>query len=453
MNEQQNHKGFVSKIGLVLATAGAAVGLGNIWRFPTTTGQNGGAAFILVYVLFTLVLCVPGMVAEFIVGRNGACAAKQAYAKAGGKKAWGLLGIIGMIACSVILGFYNVIAGWTLYYLGMAVGDQVLGDPEHVAEGFGAMMSSMWIPSVMGILFMLLTHGIIVRGVQNGIEKASKIMMPLFFVLLIVLIFAGFTLPGAWKGVEFLFKPDFSKVTADVMFEALGQAFFSLSLGAACLCTYASYFRKDVNLISSTAQIVGIDMSVAILAGLMVFPAVFAVGVEPNAGPGLVFMTLPNVFYQAFPYGVAYVVSVLFYALLALAALTSTISLHEIGTAVIAEEFKMDRKYSAWIITVLCSIITVLSALSLGPVEMGFFGMTLFDNFDSFASNMLLPLGAFCTCILVGWVMKRETVVEQLTSGGLFPRSGLFINTFFFLVRFVCPIFIVAIFMYKMGVL
>ena len=396
---------------------------------------------------------LPGMVAEFIVGRNAGANAKVAYTKAGRHSGWGLLGILGTICTMIILGYYSVVGGWCVYYLYMAITDQVFGDPQYVQQTFDTMNASWWIPGLLGLLFVVFTHSIVVRGVQGGIEKASKVLMPMFFILLLVLIVASCSLPGAWAGVEFIFKPDFSKVTSATFFEALGQSFFSLSLGTACLCTYASYFRKDTNLFTAAAQICGIDTGVAIMAGLVVFPAVFAVGMKPDAGPGLVFLTLPNVFQQAFPHAVAYVVSILFYALLGLAALTSAISMHEVGTAMMHEELKMTRHKSAWVETAICCVFSVLCALSLGPVpELSFFGEPFFSNMDALTSNILMPFGAFCTCLLVGWRMNRETVIEQLTSNGRFQWAAWVFNIYFFLIRFVAPILILLIFLDKMGV-
>ncbi len=438
---------FASRIGMILATAGAAVGLGNIWRFPTTAGENGGAAFMLFYILCTLLLGVPGMINEFIVGRSAGANAFSAYAKAGGGKVWGLVGAMGMVACTVILGFYCVVAGWCLYYFCLALTDGIVGDSESISTTFTALVSHKWMPSVLAMVFIVVTQTVIERGVQKGIERSAKLLMPILFVLLIVLIITSLTLPGAWRGVEFLFKPDFSKLSANVMFEAIGQSFFSLCLGAACLCTYAAYFPKKENLLRSAAEIAGIDTMVAIMAGLMIFPAAFAVGLRPDAGPSLIFQTLPLVFSQAFPHTVAYVVSVVFFFLLVLAALTSTISLHEIGTSLLSEELKVSRRKGATIVSIICAVIAVLSALSMGPLPMGFLGRSLFDNFDQLASNTLLPLGAFLTALLVGWRMPRQTVIDELTSGGRYRWPVWLVNIYLFLIRFVTPVSIIIIFL------
>lgn len=442
---------FGSRLGMILATAGSAVGLGNIWRFPTTTGENGGAAFILVYVIFTLVLGLPGMLNEFIVGRHGGRNSIASYSKAGNSRLWGGIGVMGLVCGSLILGFYSVVAGWCLYYLVQAIFDNVLGDKAYMAEGFNALVSNPWIPSVISVAFILLTHAIIVRGVQRGIEKASKAMMPLLFILMLTLICAACSLPGAMDGIRFLFHPDFSKLTPTVLFEAIGQSFFSLSLGTACLCTYGAYFPKDVNLLKSSFQIAGIDCCVAVMAGLMIFPAAFAVGIQPDAGPSLIFQTLPNVFQQAFPHGVAYVISIIFFALLSLAALTSTISMHEIGTSMISEECRLSRPKAAWIVTAVCSVIGILSALSMGPCPMGFFGQSLFSNFDSLTSNILLPAGAFITSLLVGWRMQRTALIDELTSGGRYRWASWGLSIFLFLVRFFVPACILIIILSRFG--
>lgn len=444
---------FGSRLGMILATAGSAVGLGNIWRFPTTTGENGGAAFILVYVLFTLFLGLPGMLSEFIVGRHGGGNSIYSYSKAGGNRLWGLTGVMGMICSAMILGFYSVVAGWCLYYLYQALTDNVLGDKAFMASEFNALTGNVWITAGISVLFILLTHAIVVRGVQRGIEKASKAMMPLLFILMLILICAACSLPGAADGITFLFRPDFSKLNATVLFEAIGQSFFSLSLGTACLCTYGAYFPKNTNLVKSSFQIAGIDCGVAIMAGLMIFPAAFAVGIQPDAGPSLIFQTLPNVFRQAFTHSVAYVISIIFFALLSLAALTSTISMHEIGTSMISEERHISRTKAAWVVTVVCSIIGILSAISMGPRPIGFFGKTLFDNFDGLTSNILLPLGAFVTSLLVGWRMPQEAIINELTSNGRYRFSAKAFALFLFLIRFFVPACILVIILSRFNIL
>ncbi len=450
----ENRGNFGSKLGVILATAGSAVGLGNVWRFPYMTGQNGGAAFILIYLVCTILLGLPGMMSEFIIGRHAASNAARAYSTMGGHKAWGVVGFVGVITSMIILGFYAVVAGWCLQYLFASIMGGVHGDPEYVKTYFQSFAADPVKPALWTVAFILLTHLVVVRGVRNGIEKASKILMPMLFVLLVVIVIASCSLPGAMKGVEFLFNPDFSKVDENVLLEALGQSFFSLSLGTACLCTYASYFSRQTNLLMSASQIVTIDTLIAVLAGLMIFPAAFSVGVNPDSGPSLIFITLPNVFQQAFgnmPVA-GYAVSVLFYALLVLAALTSTISMHEIGTAFFYEEGKMSRAKGAWIETVACCVIGIVCSLSQGAVEgLGFFGKDFLSNCDNFTSQLLMPIGSLVTCLFLGWYVPKKVVKDEFTNWG--TVSGALFPVFLFMIRFVSPICIFLIFLHQFGVI
>lgn len=444
---------FGSKLGVILATAGSAVGLGNVWRFPFMTGQNGGAAFIILYFGCILLLGIPGMVSEFIIGRHAQANAYRAYGKMGGKL-WRGVGLLGIFTSTVILGFYAVVAGWCLQYLFASVGGQLTGDTEYVSQYFQTFSSDPLKPCLWGVIFVLITHLIVVRGVRHGIERASKILMPLLLVLLVVIVVASCLLPGAIEGVRFLLSPDFSKVTHSVLLEALGQAFFSLSLGTACLCTYASYFSRHTNLLRSATQIALLDTVIAILAGLMIFPAAFSVGVNPDSGPSLIFITLPNVFQQAFATmpTVGYVVSILFYALLVFAALTSTISMHEIGTAFFHEELKMKRQSAAWILTIVCSVICVFCSLSVGAVDsLRLFGMPLMDFCDFLTAQVMLPAGALLTSLMVGWVVSRNVVRDEFTNHGIVSES-LF-PVWRFGVRYVVPLCILLIFLHQFGVI
>lgn len=441
---------FGTKIGVILATAGSAVGLGNIWRFPYMTGQDGGAAFIMVYFACVIMLGVPGMVAEFVVGRHGAANAATAYARAGGGKGWAIIGYVGAVTGTIILGFYSVIAGWCLQYLFASVMGNLNGDAAYVSQYFQKFSSDPIEPLFWTVVFIVMTHLVVVRGVRRGIEKVSNILMPTLFILLLVIVVASCTLPNAGKGISFLFKPDFSKVTRSVFLDGLGQAFFSLSLGTACLCTYASYFTRQTNLLKSSVQIVGIDTLIAILAGLMIFPAAFAVGVNPDSGPSLIFITLPNVFQQAFTPVLGYIIGVLFYALLALAALTSTISMHEIGTALLFEELHITRKNGALIETCIAVAIGVLCSLSCGAVDITVFGKSFLNFCDFLTSNILLPLGSFFTCILVGWVAPRKLVRDEFTNWGTVSRRAY--RVWLFLIRFVSPICIAVVFLHQMGI-
>jgi NSS family neurotransmitter:Na+ symporter len=443
---------FNTRLGIILATAGSAVGLGNVWRFPFMTGQNGGAAFILIYLGCVFLLGIPGMVAEFIVGRHSNTNAARAYRKLAGKTPWTITGYLGVITSMIILGFYAVVAGWCLQYLLVSVGGQLGDNPQAVSDYFGSFASHPWKPVIWTVLFIVLTHLVVVRGIRHGIERASKLMMPVLLVLLVVIVIASCTLPGASSGIKFLLQPDFSKLSGSVFLEALGQAFFSLSLGTACLCTYASYFKRDTHLVRSATHIALLDSFIAIMAGLMIFPAAFSVGINPDSGPSLIFITLPNVFQQAFTPAVGYVIAILFYFLLALAALTSTISMHEIGTAFFHEELHVSRKKGAWVVTVICCVIGVLCSLSMGAVDgLKIGGMTLLDFCDSLTAQILLPIGALLTCLFVGWYIPRKIVADQLTNWGKGKTATY--HVFLFLVRFVCPLCIVAVFLHQLGVI
>ena len=438
------------KIGIILATAGSAVGLGNIWRFPYMTGENGGAAFILLYIACVFILGIPGMLCEFVVGRHGASNAVRAYQQFGHSPHWRIIGILGVITSMIILGFYAVVAGWCLQYLYASMTGSIIGDKAYVEQYFADFSSDALTPILWAIGFIAITHFIIAKGVRGGIERASNVLMPTLLILLLIIAVASCSLPGASDGIRFLFMPDFSKLTSSVLIEALGQAFFSLSLGTACLCTYASYFSKQTNLVGSATQIACLDSLIAILAGLMIFPAAAAVGVSPDSGPSLIFITLPNVFSQAFVSmpAVGYIISILFYLLLSMAALTSTISMHEIGTAFFHEELQISRNNAAYIVTTICCIIAVFCSLSMGACpDMQIMGMPILSFCDSLTADWLLPAGSLLTCILVGWFIPKHIVHDEFTNHGTVATRLYAI--WLFLIRFVCPIAIIAIFIHQ----
>ncbi|MDE5677682.1 sodium-dependent transporter [Phocaeicola sp.] len=446
---------FGSKVGAILAAAGSAVGLGNIWRFPYETGNHGGAAFILIYLACVLMLGMPIMIAEFTVGRHSKASTGRAYKVLAAGTHWKWLGYWGVLAGFLILGYYSVVAGWTLEYIIEAVTSGFANKtPEEFVEAFRSFSQNPVRPLVWLVVFLLATHFIIVKGVKDGIEKSSKVLMPILFVLILVLVGCSLSLPNAEKGLEFLLKPDFSKVDSDVFLGAMGQAFFSLSLGMGCLSTYASYFGKETRLGHTAFSVGVIDTFVAVLAGLIIFPAAFSVGIQPDAGPSLIFITLPNVFQQAFG-GVpalAYVFSVMFYVLLALAALTSTISLHEVSTAFLHEEFGLTRGRSARLVTSGCIAIGVVSSLSLGSMqEYTLFGKGFFDLLDFVTAKIMLPLSGLLVCIFVGWYLKRSVSYAELTNGG--KQKVGFLGLYMFLLRYVAPIAIALIFINELGLI
>lgn len=440
---------FGSKLGLILATAGSAVGLGNVWRFPYLIGENGGGAFLLIYLGCIFLLGIPAVLGEFIVGRHGKSNAAASYRKITGKRYGAFVGALGVITSTIILGFYSVVAGWCLQYLFTAATGHLHGTREMVVEAFNDFSTQPYLPIFWGLVIILLTHFIIVRGVQKGIEQASKIMMPVLLVLLIILVIVSCSLPNSFAGVRFLLMPDFTHVTHGTFLAALGQAFFSLSLGTACLCTYASYFRKDVNLLKSASQIAFLDTVIAVLAGLIIFPAAFSVGVNPDSGPSLVFVTLPCIFqklFVGFPI-IGLLLSVLFYLLLVLAALTSTISMHEIGTAFFHEELHLSRRVAAIIETLLALTICILCSLSVGMNQLQVMGLSLLNACDKLTAQILLPIGAMLTCIIVGWMIPRHIIKDELTNYG--NLSSKYVPFLIFAIRYICPLAILIIFLHQ----
>ena len=446
--------GFGSKLGMILATAGSAVGLGNVWRFPYMTGADGGAVFILIYLACIVLLGIPCMVSEFIIGRHGAANTARAYEKMSAGKGWKYVGLLGVATAFLITGYYAVVSGWCLQYLYASSVGQLQENTTSVSAYFSAFSTDPIRPVLWTVVILLLTHFVIIHGVRGGIERASKFLMPVLFILLLVIVGASCMLPNADKGMVFLFQPDFSKLNTHVFLDALGQSFYSLSIAMGCICTYASYFSRQTHLMKSAVQISIIDSLVAILAGLMIFPAAFSVGINPDSGPSLLFITLPQVFQQAFsglPL-IGYVLSLMFYALLTLAALTSLISLHEVSTAYFYEQFHITRKQAAWLVTICTCIIGAFCSLSLGAVDgLQIAGRSLFSIFDFVTGQIFLPVGGFLTCLFLGWFVPQQIVKDEFTNWG--TLKGTFFKTYLFSVRYVCPLCILLIFLHQFGVL
>ena len=439
---------FGSQLGVILAAAGSAVGLGNIWRFPTEVGKGGGAAFILIYLGFIFLLAMPVMISEFVIGRSSRSNAIGAFQKLAPGKPWIAAGIMGVLGGFLVLSFYSVVAGWTLNYtIQSALGQLRGGEGTDFSQTFNAFVSNPWLPIVYLAIFMLLTHLVVARGIQHGIERYSKLMMPMLLVIIVLLVGFSMMLPGAPDGIRFLLQPDLNKVTPEVVLGAMGQAFFSLSVGVGCLVTYSSYFSKETRLVKSAMNVCIIDTMVAVLSGFIIFPTVFSVGIAPDAGPGLVFITLPNVFLLTFskmPIA-GYVFALLFYVLLLLAALTSSISMHEICTAFISEHFNKSRRTAATIVTVVCLVLGSFCSLSFGPwQDITFFGRGFFDLFDFTVTKFLMPLGGLLMTLFVGWYLDRKLVEQQLTNDGRIPVRAM--RPLLFLVRWVAPTGILVIF-------
>ena len=445
---------FGSKLGIILATAGSAVGLGNVWRFPYMTGQNGGAVFIVIYVICVLVLGIPCMISEFIVGRHGQANTARAFRKLADGTPWTVIGYMGVLTGFLITGYYAVVSGWCLQYIWASLVGHLQGDPEYFKAYFADLSSDPVKPVLWTFVMLGITYLVVEHGIRDGIEKVSKMLMPTLFVLLLIIVIASCMLPDAGKGIEFLLKPDFTKINGDVFLGALGQSFYSLSIAMGCLCTYASYFSKQTDLRKAAVQIGVIDSVVAVLAGLMIFPAAFSVGVNPDSGPSLIFITLPNVFAQAFASMplVGYVISLMFFLLLTLAALTSLISLHEVSTAFFHEELVITRKKAALLVTISTSIIGAFCSLSLGAVDgLVIFGKSLFDWFDFITGQIFLPTVGFLTCMFIGWYVPHKVVRDEFTNWG--TLSGRFFHLFIFLVKYVCPLAILIIFLHQLGLL
>ncbi|MCQ2244774.1 MAG: sodium-dependent transporter [Bacteroidaceae bacterium] len=444
---------FGSKIGVIFATVGSAVGLGNVWRFPYVTGENGGAAFLVVYALCVALLGIPCMVSEFIIGRSAQANTARAFTKMADGRPWKWIGYLSVFTGFAITCYYAIVSGWCFHYI-FAPFISDLSKPELVEQHFAQFSGNPIEPVAWTLGLILICHFIITRGVQKGIEKMSKIFMPMLFILLLIIVVSSCLLPGAMEGLKFLFLPDFSKLTANSVLAAMGQSFYSLSIAMGCVCTYASYFSHETNLTRTAVQISVLDSMVAIIAGMMIFPAAFAVGIRPDAGASLVFVTLPNVFNQAFsamPF-VGNCVSVAFYTLLSIAALTSLISLHEVATAFVQEEANLTRKKAAAVVTCVAIIIGAFCSLSLGDWSwLQVAGMSLFDFFDYTTGQILLPVIGFLTCIFLGWFGPRDRIRAEFTNNGTY--KGKLFKCYLFLIKFFCPVAIALVFLNQIGII
>jgi neurotransmitter:Na+ symporter, NSS family len=439
---------FGSRLGFVLAAAGSAIGLGNIWRFPYTAAESGGGAFVLVYLFFVAVIGIPVLLAELSLGRKSGRNAVGAFKAIVPQSLWPLVGGLGVLTGFGILAFYSVVAGWTLAYLWRAAAGSFSNGltADASTELFGQVIGNPTEATLFAGVFILLTASVVRRGIGGGIERASKILMPIFFVILVVLAIRSVTLPGADAGLDFLFAADFSKLEPAKVMSALGQALFSLSLGMGAMITYGSYLQKKENLVTAGFAVAGFDTLIALLSGLIIFPALFSAGAEPDAGPGLVFVVLPTIF-DTLPAG--YVFSVAFYALLAIAALTSTISLLEVVVAYFVDERGWSREKAVWTIASGCFLLAIPSALSQGAVAgLGDLGGTSFLDLQNIIfGNFALSLGALLICVFVGWVWGADRALAEMREGA--PQSLRLGGTgWSLLVRFVCPAAVLGVLVY-----
>ncbi len=436
---------FGSRFGALVAMAGSAVGLGNLWRFPYLVGENGGAAFIIVYILLSFLICLPIFISEFVIGRRSQKNAYAAFRDLSGGSAWRWVGLFTIIVPLVVLSYYSVIGGWSVdYLLKSAAFAFESASQSAMSTMFSDFVSSTWGPLLAHTGFLLVTTLIVVVGIKDGIEKFSKVMMPLLFFMVLAIAIYSMTLPGAKAGLDYLFNPDFSKITGKACAAALGQAFFSLSLGFGTIMTYASYVDKKENILfQSTATAVS-DLMFALIAGMAIMPAVFAFGLNPQSGPGLVFETLPFVFGQMPAGGF---VAILFFLALLVAALTSSISMLEVAVAYLVEEKGFSRVWACVVLFVICWVVGAVCSLSFGPlsgVKIG--GGNLFDFFDNLSSNILMTLGSLLTVLFVGWRLKKTDVYDEFTNGGTLSRNAKLFGVLWFLIRYICPLAIISIF-------
>lgn len=440
----ESRDNFGSRFGVLVAMAGSAVGLGNLWRFPYLVGTNGGAAFIFIYLFFVFVLCMPIMYSEFVIGRRSHKNAFGAFKVLAPGSKWGIVGIIAVLGSISILSFYSVVGGWTLDYLTRAISFKLTSSSEPELESlFTNIVSSTYQPLIFLAIFLVLTGLIVIAGVKKGIEKYTKIMMPILFVMVLFIAVRSLTLPGASRGVSFLFKPDFSKINSQTFLNALGQAFFSLSLGCGTIMTYGSYVSKKENIIKTSTLTALSDTIFAIIAGLAIMPAVFAFGISPGEGPGLVFITLPRIFSQM-PGGS--VIAILFFFILFIAAITSSISLLEVVVAYMREEFHLSRPVSVAISFSIVLVLGVFCSLSQGVLsDFKLLGLNIFDFFDELSANLFMPLGGLLVVIFVGWRMKRSDFFDEISNSGTLSIKSWLLKTIYFLIRYIAPITIIVI--------
>jgi NSS family neurotransmitter:Na+ symporter len=432
---------FTSKFGAISAAAGAAIGLGNIWRFPYVAGENGGAAFLFVYLICVLIIGLPIMMSEFIIGRSAQRNPYGAFKMLAPGKPWYLIGLMGVVAAFMILAFYSVVAGWTLEYIYQSFTGNLVGkSTAQLSLMFDNFRYESVRPVLWFLIFMSLTAWIVNSGVKNGIEKYTKILMPMLLFMLIAMAIYVMTFEGSSKGLKFLFHPDFSKITPNVILKALGQAFFSLSIGMGTLITYGSYLRKNDELGITAISVVAADTLIAVLAGIAIFPAIFAFAdvkqfqlAEIISGEGLVFIALPNILIKI-PGG--QFLGAMFFLLLSVAAITSTISMLEVIVAYFSEELGLTRKKANLLATVSVSV--------LGIVSLIFSGVFGFLNFST--ANVLLPLGGLFIVIFVGWFLSKNIVVKELSNES--KLKAKYIPTFVFLIKYIAPIAIAIVFTY-----
>lgn len=441
---------FATGLGVLMATLGSAVGLGNIWKFPYLTGSNGGAAFLIIYLVCTLVIGLPIMITEQMIGRRGRGDAVTALKRVAPGKLWWLIGASGIVAAFLIMAFYSEVAGWVFAYIFKSVGGGLLStDPQVTSQAFAALISSPLQSLLWQWVVLAITGGIIMLGVSKGIEATTKRLMPLLVGLLVIVCIRSLTLPGAGEGLRFLFQPDFSKITGPVVLTALGLAFFKLSIGMGCMITYGSYYGDDQNIPATATRVVFSDLAVSLLAGIALFPAVFAYGFEPNSGPSLLFITMPAVF-ASMPLGGVFMT--LFFILTAFASIGAILSLLEVIAAFLRNR-GVGRVPSALITILSLAVVGSAAALSnslLANVKP--FGMTFFDLFDYVSSNLLLPIGGLFLALFAGWYWGYPQMKSALTNDGKLQNERI-IRLVYGAVKFVTPVLVLIVLLRGIGLI
>lgn len=443
---------FATRVGVIAATVGSAVGLGNIWRFPYEAGNGGGSAFIVCYIAFVLLLALPVLCAEFLLGKETRSNIFGCFKRLSPNGKWYLIGVIGLVSALMIISFYSVVAGWTMEYFVQSIDGTLLELAEdEFHQNFHDFATDPWRSLIWTWAFLAITWAVSARGVKGGIEKVSNILMPLLFIIIVAFCVNSLLMPGAGRGLSFLFDFDFSKVTGKVLLSAMGQAFFSMSLGLGCMLTYGSYFKSDTDIVRSATLTGSLDTLVAILSGVVIFPAVFTFGMSPASGPTLVFEVFPAIFANL---GGGMVWSALFFFMLFVASLTSAISMAEILIAYLCQEWGVRRGRATTLVMSVVVVLASLCAMSANgssDIVVGGHTFSFFGFFNDCSSNVLLPLGGLLIAIYVGWFMDHRLIRHGLTNGTY--KMRLVHHVVLFLLRYVAPLFIVIVFLSSLGII
>lgn len=444
MNEPREQ--WSSKLGFILSTAGAAIGIGAIWKFPYTAGIYGGGAFLAIFVLFTIFIGLPMLISEFIIGRAAKREAVSAYDHLAPGSPWRIIGRLGVVGCFLLLSFYSVVGGWIVIYSGMSITGNVIGDGADYSQLFDHIIGSPWIALSGVAIFILMNVIVLSFGIEKGIEKASKYLMPLLFIFFIILVVRSVSLDGAMEGIDFFLSVNFSDINWEGILYALGQSFFALAVGFSCMVTYSSYLGKDEDIPASAASVAGLNILISVLAGLAIFPVVFSFGFEPTAGPGLLFVVLPAVF-SKMAFGSLFMT--LFLLLFLFATITSSFSLLEIIISAFTAKGTFSRKSVALVSGIVVFLASIPATLSFGVLaDVSVFGKSVFDATDYLVSNILLPLGCLLISVFISFRMDRAIVMKEFQSGNSLPLS-LF-KAWRFLMRWVVPVTVAIVFIFSL---